>query len=56
MEHEFSHGFMQDIAFLLESCWENKASSTSLEFNIGGRELIIDIAFKIKDNNIEIDL
>ncbi len=49
MEHEFSDGFMQDIAFLLESCSENKASSTSLEFNIGGKELTIDMTFKIRN-------
>ena len=38
---------MQDLADLLEQCLANDTSSTQLEFNIEGLELIVDINFFI---------
>lgn len=48
MDKEFSEGFMQDIADLLEFCLENKTDGMELCFDINGNALKIDITFEIK--------
>lgn len=48
MDKEFSEGFMQDIADLLEYCLENKTDGMELCFDINGNTLKVDIAFEIK--------
>lgn len=47
MGKEFSEGFMQDIADLLEFCLENKTDGMELCFNINGSTLKVDITFEI---------
>ena len=49
MAKEFSEGFMQDIADLLEVCSENKTDNIELYFNINGKTLKMDITFEIID-------
>lgn len=49
MDKEFSDGFMQDIAELLQVCLENKTDNIELYFNINGKTLKMDITFEIID-------
>jgi hypothetical protein len=49
MDKEFSEGFMQDLADLLEFCMENKTDSMELDFNYGGKHLKVDITFSISE-------
>ena len=44
---EFSDGFMQDIAYLLEWCMNNKTDNITITLNYGERDLEIDMDFKI---------
>lgn len=44
---EFSDGFMQDIADLLEWCVKNQTDSIGLTFNIDGKVLDLDITFSV---------
>lgn len=48
MDKEFSDGFMQDIAYLLELCMKNNTDNIELNFNIGGKELNMDITFSVR--------
>lgn len=48
MDKEFSNGFMQDIADLLEFCLETKQDNVELFFNVNDSTLKINIAFEIQ--------
>ena len=52
MNKEFSEGFMQDIADLLELCMKNKTNNIELNFNINGRELNMDITFSVRNSEL----
>lgn len=45
---EFSNGFMQDLADLLEFCMKNKTDSMELDFDYGGKHLKVDITFSVR--------
>lgn len=55
MNKDFSDGFMQDLASLLEYCAENKTDFLELHFNINGTELNVDMMFSVvkKEGGIE---
>ena len=44
---DFSDGFMQDIADLLELCMKDKTDSIGLTFEINGNVLDVDITFSV---------
>lgn len=48
MDKEFSEGFMNDVADLLELCMKNNTDNIELNFNINGRELNMDITFSVR--------
>lgn len=48
IDKEFSNGFMQDIADLLEFCLETKQDNLELAFDVNGSTLKINIAFEIQ--------
>lgn len=48
MDKEFSNGFMQDIADLLEFCLETKQDDLELVFDVDDNTLKINIAFEIQ--------
>lgn len=47
MDKEFSDGFMQDIADLLEFCLETKQDNLELVFGVDDNTLKINIAFEV---------
>ena len=47
-EYEFSKDFMQDIVNIVDFCIANKTDSTTIEFDINGKTLVIDMNFSIK--------
>lgn len=49
MDKEFSKGFVQDIGDLLEFCKNNETDNVSLKMDISGHTLVMDIQFKIKE-------
>ena len=49
MEKEFSEGFMQDLADLLQYCMENKTDSVELGFDYRKSHLQVDITFSVKE-------
>lgn len=51
MDKNFSNGFMQDIADLLEVCMENKTDNVDLNFDINGVHLGVNITFSIRKSN-----
>ena len=51
MDKNFSNGFMQDIADLLEACMENKTDNVDLDFEINGIHLGVNITFSIRKPN-----
>lgn len=48
MDKEFSEGFMQDLADLLELCMKNKTDSMELDFDYSGKHLKVDISFSVE--------
>lgn len=48
VEKEFSEGFMQDLANLLQYCMENKTDSVKLGFNYDKTYLQVDITFLVR--------
>ena len=44
---EFSNGFIQDMASLLEMCMENETDNLEVEFDFNGTKLNVDITFSI---------
>lgn len=50
MNREFSNGFIQDLAFLLEECKKGNTDSIELQFDVNGNKLIADITFKAGEN------
>lgn len=48
MDKEFSDGFMQDLAYLLELCMKNKTDSMELDFDYSGLHLKVDISFSVE--------
>ena len=53
MNKEFSEGFMQDIADLLEICMNNGTDGMELTFNIKGNALTLDLTFSIREGGAE---
>ena len=53
MNKEFSDGFMQDIAELLELCMNNGTDGVELTFYIKGKELTLDLTFSVKEGGAE---
>ena len=49
MEKEFSEGFMQDLADLLQYCMENKTDSVELGFDYDKTYLQVNITFSVKE-------
>lgn len=45
---EFSNGFMQDLADLLELCMKNNTDSMELDFDYSGKHLKVDISFLVE--------
>lgn len=48
MDKEFSKGFMQDLADLLDYCRENETDNLALEFTINGTVLVMDMTFSVR--------
>lgn len=48
MDYKFSNEFLQDIANILEICMEKNTNSISVEFEINGKTLGIDMTFNVK--------
>ena len=53
MNREFSDGFMQDIAELLELCANNETDGVELTFNIKGKALTLDLTFTVNEDGAE---
>ena len=53
MNKEFSEGFMQDIAELLELCADNEIDGVELDFNINGKTLTLDLTFSVREGGAE---
>ena len=51
MDKNFSNGFMQDIADLLEVCMKNKTDNVDLDFEINRIHLGVNITFSIRKPN-----
>ena len=49
MEKEFSEGFMHDLADLLQECGKNQTDNVSLEFEVGGKLLDVNITFSVRE-------
>ena len=47
MNREFSEGFMNDIAYLMQMCLENKTDNVDLTFEIDGCTLGVNITFSV---------
>ena len=45
---DFSDGFMQDLAMIIEYCKDNETDSCELEFMIGDKCLEVNISYTIK--------
>lgn len=50
---KFSVGFMEDIGNILEFCRDNETDNVSLEIDVGGHTLVVDIQFKIMRRGAE---
>lgn len=56
-DKEFSDGFMQDLADLLQYCMENNTDSVELGFYYNEKRLQVDITFSVRQvvQDVKID-
>lgn len=52
---EFSNGFIQDLADVINSCIENQTDSATIKFEFDGRILNVEMKFSVDEDNEEDD-
>lgn len=48
---EFSNGFIQDLADVIDSCIENQTDGATIKFEFDGRILNVEMKFSVEEDD-----
>lgn len=50
MDKKFSEGFLRDLGDVLQLCMDGNTDSITLQFEVNGKQLTVDMTFYVEDN------